>query len=330
MQTAEHHRIPAGARVLVTGGAGFIGRQLCRRLSALNLALHATSRHDRPRPAGRPLWWQADMADLDAARRVFSEVKPDIVFHLSGMTGARVDRELVLPAYHSLATSTVNVLLLASERGCRRVVLFGSLNEPVAAAGQEVLIPGSPYAAAKWVASAYGRMFHALYGTPVVNLRPFMAYGPGQARDKLIPSVTLSLLEGMSPRLSSGRGRWDWVYIDDVVEAAIIAAATPGIDGQSFDIGTGTLVSQRALVEQLVAVIGTSILPEFGALPDRPREQERVADTGPALERLGWRATTSLEDGLRKTVAWYRANSEADREPATEGANGTVTPPLSS
>jgi nucleoside-diphosphate-sugar epimerase len=317
----------AGARVLVTGGAGFVGHHLCRRLSALNLELYATSRHDRPRPAGGPLWWQADMADLDAARRVFSEVRPHVVFHLSGMTGAHVDRERVLPAFHSLATSTVNVLLLASELGCQRVVLFGSLNEPVAAMGQDVLIPGSPYAAAKWVASAYGRMFHALYGTPVVNLRPFMGYGPGQAREKLIPSVALSLLEGASPRLSSGRGRGDWVYIDDVVEAAIIAAATPGIEGQSFDIGTGTLVSQRALVEQLVAVIGTSIVPEFGALPDRPREQERVADTGPALERLGWRATTSLEDGLRKTVAWYRANSGADREPTTEGANGTDASP---
>jgi nucleoside-diphosphate-sugar epimerase len=304
MQTAAHHRIASGTRVLVTGAAGFIGQHVCRRLSALGLELHATSRAQRPRRAGEPIWWQADMADLDAARRIFSVAKPDIVVHLAGMTGARVDRDLVLPAFHSLATTTVNVLMLVSEHQCRRVILFGSLNEPIPSL--EAPTPTSPYAAAKWIGSAYGRMFHALYATPVVNLRPFMAYGPGQARDKLIPYVALALLKGESPRLSSGRVRGDWIYIDDVVDAFVAAAAAPGIDGQTFDVGTGTLTAQRTVVETLIAVMGSQIAPQFGAIADRPREQEVVADTTPAFERLGWRATTSLEDGLRKTAAWYK------------------------
>jgi nucleoside-diphosphate-sugar epimerase len=249
------------------------------------------------------------MADLTSASRVFSAAKPDIVVHLAGMTGARADRELVIPAYHSLATSTVNVLVLATERACRRIVLFGSLNEPVPSL--EAPIPSSPYAAGKWVGSVYGRMFHALYGTPVVNLRPFMAYGPGQAREKLIPFVALSLLRGERPRVSSGRVRGDWVYINDVINAFIIALGTPGIEGQTFDLGSGRLTSQRELVEKLVAIIGSDLAPQFGAIPDRPREQEIVADTAPALDRLGWRATTSLVDGLRETVTWYKANKEA-------------------
>ena len=323
MQTAAHPQFSPGTRLLVTGAAGFIGCHVCRRLSAYDLQLHATSRRDAPRHAGGPTWWQADMADLAAATRIFSAVKPDIVVHLAGMTGGRIDRDLVLPAYHSLATSTANVLVLASEHGCRRVVLFGSLNEPVPS--REAPIPTSPYAAAKWISSTYGRMFHALYGTPVVNLRPFMTYGPGQARDKLIPAVTLSLLDGKRPRLASGRVRGDWVYIDDVVDAFIIAVATPGIEGLTFDLGTGSLTSQRALVDRLLAIMGTHIVPEFGAIPDRPREQEIVADTAPALERLGWRATTSLEDGLRKTAAWYRANPRADRCPSNPPGVSTKT-----
>jgi nucleoside-diphosphate-sugar epimerase len=294
-------------RILVTGAAGFIGRHLCSRLCACDLEVHATSRRDHPRLAGQPIWWQADMADLAAARAVFSAVKPDIVVHLAGSVGARTDRDLVLPTYHSLATSTVNVLLQASELGCRRVLLAGSLNEPVACS--EAPIPGSPYAAAKWIGSTYGRMFHALYDAPVVNLRTFMAYGPGQARNKLIPSVVLSLLKGEAPRLSSGLVRGDWIFIDDVVDAFVIAAAAPDIEGLTLDLGTGSLTSIHALVEKLVEVMGSEIVPLYGAIPDRPLEQEIAADTGPAVERLGWRATTSLEDGLRQTAAWYSGNS---------------------
>jgi len=247
------------------------------------------------------------MDDLTAARRVFSSVKPDVVFHLAGRTGARPDRNLVLSAYHSLATSTVNVLVLASEHGCRRVILFGSCNEPILSQGTPT--PASPYAAAKWIGSAYGRMFHALYGTPVVILRPFMAYGPAQARDKLVPSVALSLINGKSPRLTSGRGEGDWIYIDDVMDACITAIGVPGIEGLTFDLGTGRLTSHRALVEKIVAIMESDIIPQFGALPDRPHEQRAVADTTPAFERLGWRATTSLEDGLRETLAWYKTYS---------------------
>src|SRR5262249_3976919 len=148
--------------------------------------------------------------------------------------------------YHSLLTSTVNVLVMAAETGCGRVVLAGSLTEPVLRTGDES--PMSPYAAAKWAGSTYGRMFHKLYGTPVVVLRPFMAYGPAQAQGKLIPSVIRALLKGEAPKLSSGRVRADWVYIADVVEAFLSSATIPNIEGASFDIGTGRLTSMRTVV----------------------------------------------------------------------------------
>ncbi len=311
MQTVAHHGIAAASKILVTGAAGFIGSHLCRRLSVGDLELHATSRRDRPRIASE-IWWRADMADLADARRLFAAVKPDIVIHLAGSTGASADRDFVLPTFHSLATSTANVLMLASEHDCRRVILVGSLNEPVPSLQPPT--PGSPYAAAKWVSSAYGRMFHELYGTPIVNLRPFMAFGPAQGRSKLIPSVTLSLLKGESPRLSSGRVRGDWIYIDDVVDAFVLAAAATGIEGQTFDLGTGRLTSMRSLIETLLGIVGGSVVPQFGAIPDRPHEQEVIADTIPAAEQLGWRATTPLEEGLRKTVAWYKANQSSDSD----------------
>jgi nucleoside-diphosphate-sugar epimerase len=252
-------------------------------------------------------WLPADMADMATARRVVTQIKPAYVFHLAGSVGASPAVREVLPTFHSLLTSTVNLLLAAMEIGCRRIILSGSLTEPRPNASPPA--PSSPYAAAKWAGGAYGRMFHALYGAPVLIVRPFMAYGPGQDPRKLVPYVTSSLLKGEAPRLSSGRTKGDWVYLSDVIEAFLLAAAVPDIEGMTIDIGTGTLVSTRQIVEGLVEAVGGQQNPIFGALPDRTAENEFAADTTLAATKLGWAATTSLEMGLRQTVAWYRANT---------------------
>ena len=289
---------------LITGGSGFIGQHLCRRVCDEGHRVHATSRLlNMPRHSG-PIWHQADMADLATARRLLATLKPDVVFHLAGAVSASPNLELVPPTFRSLLSSTVNVLVAAQEAGCRRIVLTGSLTEPMSGDG-EAAIPQSPYAAAKWAASGYGRMFHSLYAAPVVIVRPFMAYGPGQATSKLIPSVTLSLLRGKRPKLSSGKTRADWVYISDVIEGFVAAATEPGIEGETIDLGSGVLVSMHDIVGRLVRIVGNDIEPEFGALPDRPNENATAANTFIATKRLGWRATTSLDDGLRQTVDWY-------------------------
>lgn len=294
-------------KVLVTGAAGFIGQNLVGPLIMSGFEVYATSRTQRHDAANQIHWLQAELSDEEQTRALFSQVKPDIVIHLSGRAGAAPDIGLVLPAYHSLATSTVNVLVSAIEAGCDRIVLFASCNEPVV--NDPDCVPASPYAAGKWVGTVYGRMCYKLYGAPIVILRTFMVYGPGQAREKLVPSVATALLANSQPLLSSGRTRGDWVYVDDVIDACMAAINAPGIEGLECDIGTGQLVSQRQLVEMLVRASGRNVRPLFGARPDRPHEHEVAASTGPAMEALGWRARTSLEDGLLKTWNWYRDRS---------------------
>ena len=296
-------------RVLVTGGSGFLGSHLCRRLVDCGAEVHATSRVERAQCDSEPRWRQADLADIGVARRLVSEVRPDIVYHLAGSVTVVPGKEFVLPTFHSLLTSTVNLLAAVTEIGCRRLILCGSLDEPQAQRGE--VTPSSPYAAAKWAASGYGRMFQALYGTPVVVLRTFMTYGPCQDMGKLIPSVILSLQEGRSPRLSSGRWQADWIYVDDVIDGFLAAAQRPDIEGCTLDLGSGTLISVRAIVEQLVEIMRPSVQPLFGALPDSPLKPECSADVVDSEEKLGWRPATPLSTGLLKTVEWFSAQRNA-------------------
>jgi len=291
------------ARALVTGAAGFLGSHLCRRLLAEGAEVHATSRSARE-SAPHLRWWQSDLAREGSASALLREIRPDFVFHLSGQVSAAPSAALVLPAFESLVGSTVNLLAACAEIGCRRLVVTGSLTEPRSELGDTV--PSSPYAAAKWASSAYARMFHKLYGTPVVILRPFMAYGPNQHPDKLVPHVILSLLRGSAPDLASGRWSADWIYVDDVIDGFVLATARPGIDGMDLDLGSGVLTSIRNLVGKLVEKIDPAARPCFGAVPDRPGEQVRSADVDAAKTHLGFVARTSLDEGLDRTIAWYR------------------------
>jgi len=168
-------------------------------------------------------------------------------------------------------------------------------------------VPSSPYAAAKFAASAYGRMFHALYKTPVAILRLFMVYGPGQQDlRKLVPYVTLSLLKGQTPELSSGARKVDWIYVDDVVAGYLAAATAKGVEGSTIDLGSGRLDTVRTVVEELVGLINPHVQPLFGSIPERVLEQTRTADVERSSRLLGWRTQVSLHDGLERTAEWYR------------------------
>lgn len=298
----------AGARVLVTGASGFIGGPLCRRLAELGARVHGTSRGSELPPEvfhGRS---RGDLADADFTLRLVDEVQPDVLFHLaSHVTGSR-EPEVVLPTFRGNLASTVNVLLAAREAGCRRVVMAGSMEEPEPRSpGEPVAPPPSPYAAAKWGASAYARMFHALYGLPVVTARLFMVYGPGQ-RDlrKLVPYVILSLLRGERASLSSGRRDVDWIYVDDVVEGLVALATASGVEGDHLDLGSGELVTVREVAEHLARLAGVAEEElGIGELPDRPLEEVRRANPERTRERTGWAPAVPLPEGLRRTFAWY-------------------------
>ena len=152
-------------------------------------------------------------------------------------------------------------------------------------------------------------MFYALYQTPVVNVRVFMVYGPGQ-KDllKLIPYVTLSLLRNNAPKISSGKRQVDWIYVEDVVEGLLAIMQSPDIEGNTVDLGSGMLVPVRSVVEKISKIINAKVTPLFGAISERQMEQIRVAQIENTHTMIGWKPTTSLEKCLENTVNWYKEN----------------------
>lgn len=287
--------------VLVTGASGFIGHHLCRRLRESGMYVIGVSRTEtQARDVDR--WLVADLSRAEDVDRVMAEAKPDIVYHLASYVVGGREVGLVRPMFEANLMSTLNILIAAHTHQCRRVVLTGSLEEPQPDTCWAV--PSSPYAAAKFAASAYGRMFYALYELPVVMLRLFMVYGPEQ-RDlnKLIPYTILALKRGEPPKVSSGERLVDWVYVDDVVDAFIACADADAAVGQTIDIGSGELVSVRDVVVTIAKMMAPEIEIAFGAVAERKHEQIRIADLGNAKQLLGWGPKTSLTEGLAATIA---------------------------
>jgi UDP-glucose 4-epimerase len=294
-----------GLTVLIIGANGFLGRHLLARLRWQHCNIHAVSRSGAP-DGTAVRWWQGNAKDIGWIRALTHRLKPDVIYQLASASVGGQDPALVLPTFEDDLQTSVNALIVAHECKVRRIILTRSMDEPVPLATKA---PASPYAAAKAASGLYGQMFYELYGVPVVMLRPFMTYGPGQKGYKVVPYTILSMLKGESPKLSSGNRGVDWVYVDDVISAFIAAAIRPEAVGQEIDLGTGNLISVRAVIEEIQRLIPEAPEPTFGACPDRANEQVRAADIKTAEGSLGWRPSTSLRDGLSQTIEWYRRAS---------------------
>ncbi len=290
--------------IWVTGASGFIGGHLCRRLVDAGHRVLA-GYHSNPNglPTGAiPL--ATDLTDPAAVDEVIAREQPEVIFHLASCVLGSRDLDWVRPTLEANLNSTVYLMSAAARHQCRRFILTGSLEEPE----QVQDAPSSPYAAAKSAASAYARMFHALYQFPAVIARVFMVYGPDQKdQKKLVPYVINQLLDGQSPQMSSGVREVDWIYVEDLVDGLLALADAPDLEGKTVDLGTGLLTSVRTVVEQIAAQIPDAPTLHFDPASDRPLEQVRKADITQTTSLTGWRPAHSLAAGLRKTIAWHAA-----------------------
>jgi UDP-glucose 4-epimerase len=289
-------------RVFITGGTGFIGSRLCHVLSRSGAEVHVSSRSAVTPPEPAAKLWRINHCDFKGTQSVLNKVRPRTVFHLAGFTSAQRSLVLVQKTLNDNLVATVNLLHAAAEAGCERVILAGSLEEP-----EDSATPASsPYAVSKLSGHAYARMFRNTFGLDFTNARIFMVYGPAQRETyKLVPYVTLSLLRGELPKLSSGSREIDWIFVDDVVDGLKACATSRVAGGETVDLGSGLLTAVKDVVRKLADLIDPSLQPEFGSIADRENEQVRRADVVRTYSITGWKPSVSLADGLEQTVSWY-------------------------
>jgi UDP-glucose 4-epimerase len=308
-----------GRRVLITGAAGFIGQRLVRRLVGAGARVYAGLAPDEAPERAARLPAQVhrltfDLRDAAAVRSAVAEAmlprhpcppageqSGAVVFHLAavGVTDRAVDPALALAVNGG---GTVHLLEALRDRDVRRVVLTGTCYEYGAREAVEGLDPFNAYAASKVAAWAFGRMYWRVHGLPVVTVRPFQIYGPGQPGHTLIPAAIRAALAGEDFPMTPGEQERDFIYVDDVVEG-MVAAGASDVEGLSLDLGTGVARPVRQVVEQAWKLAGGSGRVLAGALPYRPGEVMRLmADAERTEGLIGWRARVGLEEGLRRTV----------------------------
>jgi nucleoside-diphosphate-sugar epimerase len=291
----------ANKTVLVTGAGGFLGRHLVARLAPIAKSVHCVTRALQP-PSDRSVVYHfTNLLDVDATFCLFDAIRPDIVFHLASASGGSAGLENVLPHVQNDIVTTVNCLLAAERTKAGRVIVPGSLEEP--ALSEVESGPRSPYALAKMTCVATARMFYNSYHTPTVVCRIFMGYGPGQKSRKVVPYIITSLLAGRAPNLSSGGRLLDWIFIDDAIDALVLAGMTPNIDGLTLDIGSGQLVRLIDLAKRIQRLIPGA--PAISDSASYPAEAGRAADLDKTSRHLGWLPKTALDTGLEATVEHY-------------------------
>lgn len=297
------------ARVLVTGGRGFLGRNLCARLRAQGSEPIRLSRSDEGLDE-QARWVFCDLAYRERLARLFQRLRPDLVFHLAGATSGDRSRAGVERAVDVNAFGTSNLLLaVADSCPSARVVIAGTLESSNPWLGPTQF--ATPYGASKIMAEVMAGMMRDLHGLAVVSARIGMSYGPDDPNaHRFVPHVIKSLLEGVSPALSNAVRPEDWIHVDDVVDALLAMAAARKTLPYALDVGTGIKTPGRDVANRIREHLGTDVPLGFGELEDRPGEPFD-ADVAAMRAHLGWKARIVLEQGLRDTVAWYRERHHA-------------------
>jgi dTDP-glucose 4,6-dehydratase len=313
-------------KILVTGGAGFIGScfvRLAMKEDSIGIVnvdklTYAGNLENLTQVAGNPRYrfWKADLCDLDGLRAIFDEIKPDAVVHFAAES--HVDRSIFAPqpVFETNLRGTFNLLEAMRAQRVDRFVhvstdeVYGSLEAPLEADEDFPLQASSPYSAAKAGSDLLALGYFKTYKLPVVVTRASNNYGPYQFPEKLIPLMITNALEDKPlPVYGDGMQVRDWLYVEDHCRA-ILRILEKGRDGEIYNIGGNRSLPNKDVIDRILSATGKpASLIQY--VTDRPGHDRRYALSSEKLMReTGWEPKMDFESGLAATVDWYRANQE--------------------
>jgi len=326
MATPQAHW--SSSSVLVTGIAGFIGsglaEALCRHgasvvgivrdFTAVDL-LQARGIHDRVTVV------RGSITEPGVVERTLNEYEVDTVFHLAAQSQVKVANRSPLSTFETNIAGTWQVLEAARRISTVERVVVASSDKAYGIQRQlpyteDSALEGSfPYDASKTCTDVLARCYAATYRLPLAILRCANVYGPGDLNwARLVPGTIRSALLGERPLIrSDGSPERDYIYLDDAVEAYLLAAlALPSVAGEAFNAGSGSPVAVTELVNRILSIAGVPELePQIAA--DAPSEIDRqYLASGKAERLLGWGVTVGLDEGLKRSLSWYRSFLQAD------------------
>jgi UDP-N-acetylglucosamine/UDP-N-acetyl-alpha-D-glucosaminouronate 4-epimerase len=306
------------ATYLVTGGAGFIGshlvEELVRRGERVRVVdnLSTGKRHNiAPLPSVE--FVEGDLADLEVARRTVAGI--DYVLHQAAIPSVPRSVQDPITSNRANIDGSLNILVAARDAGVKRLVYAGSSS----AYGDIPTLPKietmptaplSPYALQKLVAEQYCQMFTRLYGLETVTIRYFNVFGPRQDPSSpysgVISLFISALCEGRQPTIyGDGEHTRDFTYVANVVDGVLRACSAPGASGEVINVATGGRISLNTLFKTICDLVKASVEPIYA--PPRPGDvKDSQADISKARRVLGYEPIVSFEEGLARTVAWYR------------------------
>jgi dTDP-glucose 4,6-dehydratase len=312
-------------KLLVTGGAGFIGSAFVRlalthgwaaRLVNLDKLTYAGNLENLVAVENDPRYRfvHGDICDGDLVRRLLDEEQPDGIVHFAAES--HVDRSILGPAAFVETNVRGTFSLLEAARAARTPrflhvstdEVYGSIDEPYDADESYPLKPSSPYSASKAGSDLLALSYFTTFRTPVIITRASNNYGPYQFPEKLIPLMISNALEDRPlPIYGDGLQVRDWLFVDDHCRA-IWAALNKGREGQIYNIGGSRALPNREVVRLILAQLGKP-LSLMTSVADRPGHDRRYAITTAKLEQAtGWQAEVQFEQGIARTIQWYREN----------------------
>lgn len=307
-------------KLLVTGGAGFIGSDFVRqavkrgyKVVVVDKLTYAGDLRRIEEVSHKISFYKADIANHKAMRDVFSTEKPDVVVHFAAES--HVDRSILNPKVFlkTNVEGTYNLLELSRQFDIKRFIniitdeVYGEIEEG-SFTEESPLKPNSPYSASKASQDMLGRAYFRTYNLPVITVRPSNNYGPWQYPEKLIPVVIARALENLPiPVYGNGLNVREWLFVEDCTEA-VFEIMEKGKVGEIYNVGSGIEKKNIEVVKSILSLLGKDeSLINF--VKDRPGHDYRYSVSTEKINReLGWRAKVGFEEGIEKTVKWYLDN----------------------